>query len=444
MVLPAFFRLAQADLLPRDWRLIGNGRGDISHEDFRGHVYDALTEFGPHPDEGPWEEFSSRLRFAGGGFSADNPGSLPDVFGDAERELGGSPQRVHYFAVPPAAFETLTRGLGRHGLAARSRVVFEKPFGTSMDSFHALDRAVHQVLDESQVFRIDHFLAKEAAQDLYAVRFGNGLFSGVWDRSHIAAVQVDVPEVLDVAERAAFYDSTGAVLDMLVTHLFQLAAEVAMEPPASFGADDLAAAREAVIGAFRPPKPDDVVLGQFEGYRDIDGVAEDSRTETFVALRLWVDTERWRGVPFLLRTGKQLAASRQQVSLVLRQPDAPVPELPALGNVLTFDLAGEGELDLSLVVKVPGPALTLSTAHTSLPLRSVPGGDPLPPYVRLIHDVLLGDRSLFTRPDGLEHVWQVADALLADKPEPVIYPKGSWGPAAADRLAEPVGWLLGS
>jgi glucose-6-phosphate 1-dehydrogenase len=351
---------------------------------------------------------------------------------------------VHYFAVPPAAFETLTRGLGRHGLAARSRVVFEKPFGTSMDSFHALDRAVHQVLDESQVFRIDHFLAKEAAQDLYAVRFGNGLFSGVWDRSHIAAVQVDVPEVLDVAERAAFYDSTGAVLDMLVTHLFQLAAEVAMEPPASFGADDLAAAREAVIGAFRPPKPDDVVLGQFEGYRDIDGVAEDSRTETFVALRLWVDTERWRGVPFLLRTGKQLAASRQQVSLVLRQPDAPVPELPALGNVLTFDLAGEGELDLSLVVKVPGPALTLSTAHTSLPLRSVPGGDPLPPYVRLIHDVLLGDRSLFTRPDGLEHVWQVADALLADKPEPVIYPKGSWGPAAADRLAEPVGWLLGS
>jgi glucose-6-phosphate 1-dehydrogenase len=187
-----------------------------------------------------------------------------------------------------------------------------------------------------------------------------------------------------------------------------------------------------------------VVLGQFDGYCDIDGVAEDSRTETFVAARLWVDTHRWSGVPFLLRTGKQLAASRQLVSLVFRQPEAPVSAPPALGNVLTFDLAGDGELDLSLVVKEPGPDLTLSTAHTSLPLRTVPGGNPLPPYVRLIHDVLLGDRSLFTRPDGLEHVWQVTGALLANKPEPVRYSKGSWGPAKADRLAEPIGWLLRS
>jgi glucose-6-phosphate 1-dehydrogenase len=444
MVLPAFFRLAQAKLLPHDWWLIGNGRGDVSHEEFQSRVHDALTEFGPQPHDGPWEEFRSRLRFAGGGFSAEDPGNLLEVLCEVERELGGRPQQVHYFAVPPTAFETLTRGLGRHGLAARSRVVFEKPFGTSMDSFRALDRVVHEVLTESQVFRIDHFLGKEATQDLYAVRFGNGLFSGVWDRSHVAAIQVDVPELLDVADRAAFYDSTGAVLDMLVTHLFQVVAEVAMEPPGSFNAEDLAGAREAVIGAFRPLEPDDVVLGQFEGYRDIDGVAEDSRTETFVAARLWVDTERWRGVPFLLRTGKQLAASRQLVSLVFRHPDAPVPDLPALGNVLTFDLAGEGELDLSLVVKEPGPTLTLSTARTSLPLRTVPGGNPLPPYVRLIHDVLLGDRSLFTRPDGLEDVWQVAGTLLADKPEPVIYPKGSWGPAEADQLAEPIGWLLRS
>ena len=444
MVLPAFFRLAQADLLPLDWRLIGNGRGALSHQEFQARVYDALTEFGPQPHDGPWEQFRSRLRFAGGGFSADHPGSLLEILAEAKRELGGRPQQVHYFAVPPTAFETLTRGLGRHGLAAQSRVVYEKPFGTSMDSFRALDRVVHEVLDESQVFRIDHFLGKEATQDLYAVRFGNGLFSGVWDREHVAMVQVDVPEVLDVAERAAFYDGTGAVLDMLVTHLFQVVAEVAMEPPASFDAEDLAAAREEVIGAFRPLQPADVVLGQFAGYRDIESVAEDSPTETFVAARLWVDTARWCGVPFLLRTGKQMAASRQQVQLVFRQPAAPVPELPASGNVLTFDLAGEGELDLSLVVKEPGPTLTLSTARTSLPLRTVPGAHPLPPYVRLIHDVLLGDRSLFTRPDGLEHVWEVAAAVLAGKPEPMIYPKGSWGPAEADRLAAPVGWLLNS
>jgi glucose-6-phosphate 1-dehydrogenase len=442
MVLPAFFRLAQENLLPADWRLVGNGRGDVSHEDFQDRVYHALTEFGPRPQDGPWEEFRAKLRFAGGGFSADDPGHLLEVIEDAENELGGDPQLIHYLAVPPAAFGPLTRSLGQHGLATRSRVVYEKPFGISMDSFRALDHDVHEVLDESQIFRIDHFLGKEATQDLHIVRFANGLFSGIWDREHIAEVQIDVPETLDVADRAAFYDSTGAVLDMLVTHLFQVAAEVAMERPASLTADDLAAAREDVIGSFRPLEPEDVVLGQFEGYRDITGIPHDSTTETFVAARLWVDTDRWRGVPFLMRTGKQLAQSRQQVSLVFREPHTAVHDLPEMCNVLTFDLSGSGRLGLSLVVKQPGPTGDLGTAHTELPLASVEGADPLPPYVRLIHDVLLGDRSLFTRPDGLEHVWTVAGHLAGSKPAPLPYPKGSWGPDAAEQLAAPRGWLL--
>jgi glucose-6-phosphate 1-dehydrogenase len=442
MVLPAFFRLAQEGLLPDQWRLIGNGRGDVSHENFQARVYDALTEFGPKPEDGPWEEFRSRLRFAGGGFDADNPGHLLDVIEEARRELGGRPQLVHYFAVPPTAFGPLTKAIGAHGLAERTRVVYEKPFGVSMETFRELDDVVHGVLDESQVYRIDHFLGKEAAQDLHVVRFANGLFRGVWDARHVAEVQIDVPETLDVADRAGFYDGTGAVLDMLVTHLFQVAAEVAMEPPASLAAEDLAAAREDVIGAFRPLSKDEVVLGQFEGYRDIDGVPDDSRTETFVAARLWVDTDRWRGVPFLLRTGKQLAESRQLVSLVFHDPTSPVHELPEMGNVLSFDLAGSGDLGLSLVVKRPGPTPELVSAHTDLPLASVAGADPLPPYVRLIHDVLLGDRSLFTRPDGLEHVWTVAGHLVTDKPEPLPYPKGSWGPEAADELAGRHGWLL--
>jgi glucose-6-phosphate 1-dehydrogenase len=442
MVLPAFYRLAQENLLPPDWRLIGNGRGDVSHEDFQGRVHDALTEFGPQPQDGPWDEFRARLRFAGGGFDSDDPGHLVEVIEEAEKELGSDAQRVHYLAVPPTAFGPLTQALGDHGLAERSRVVYEKPFGVSLDSFRALDSAVHNVLDESQVFRIDHFLGKEATQDLHVVRFANGLFSRVWDAEHIAEVQIDVPETLDVADRASFYDGTGAVLDMVVTHLFQVAAEVAMEPPASLSAEDLAAAREEVIGCFRPLRPEDVVLGQFEGYRDIDGVPDDSRTETFVAARMWVDTDRWRGVPFLLRTGKQLAQSRQVVSLVFREPDSAVHDLPEMGNVLSFDLAGTGGLGLSLVVKRPGPTIDLGTAHTDLPLASVDGADPLPPYVRLIHDVLLGDRSLFTRPDGLEHVWTVAGDLVADKPEPLPYPRGSWGPDAAEQLAGPTGWLL--
>jgi len=442
LVLPAFYRLAMENLLPPDWRLIGNGRGDVSHENFQQRVYDALTEFGPHPDEGPWEEFRSRLRFAGGGFASDDPGHLVEVIQETERELGQHVQLVHYLAVPPNAAGPLTQALGEHGLAENSRVVFEKPFGTSMSSFRELDDAVHKVLDESQVFRIDHFLGKEATQDLHVVRFANGLFSGVWDAAHVAEVQIDVPETLDVANRASFYDGTGAMLDMIVTHLFQLAAEVAMEPPASLTAEDLAAAREDVIGCFRPLTGEDVVFGQFEGYRDIEGVPDDSRTETFVAARLWVDTDRWRGVPFLLRTGKQLAQSRQVVSLVFREPEQSVHNLPEMGNVLTFDLAGTGGLGLSLVVKQPGPTDDLGTAHTELPLASVDGADPLPAYTRLIHDVLVGDRSLFTRPDGLEHVWTVAGDIVANKPDPLPYARQSWGPEAAGQLAGPCGWLL--
>ncbi|RKS71425.1 glucose-6-phosphate 1-dehydrogenase [Motilibacter peucedani] len=444
LVLPAFFRLAQEDLLPEQWVLVGNGRGDVSHLDFAEHVGEVLEEFGPKPGEGPWEEFRTRLRFAGGGFSSDDPGSLLDVLEEAERELGGSPQRIHYLAVPPSAFEGLTEALGKHGLAEGARVVYEKPYGTSMESFERLDAAVHEVWQEDQVFRIDHFLGKEATQDLHVARFANRLLSEVWSAEHVAQVQIDVPETLDVADRVEFYDETGATLDMLVTHLFQLAAEVAMEPPVSMGADDLQEARETVIDAFRPLDPSEVVLGQFEGYQDIEGVEEGSRTDTYVAARLWVDTGRWHGVPFLLRTGKQLAQSAQRVSLVLKDSDELVSGVPAQGNVLTFDLSGDGAIEVSMVLKRPGADDVVETATSTLPLCSVPAADPLPAYVRLILDVLRGDRSLFTRPDGLRHVWEVAAPLLDARPDPLPYARGSWGPAEADALAAPGSWLLGA
>ncbi len=351
-----------------------------------------------------------RLFFAGGGFSTDNPGSLLDVVGKARGALGGDPQLVHYLAVPPVAFGELTKALGQHGLSAGARVVYEKPFGTSGDDFRELDQVVHSVLDEQQVYRIDHFLGKEATQDLHLLRFANAAFASCWDREHVESVQIDVPETLDISDRAQFYDATGAVLDMLVTHLFQVAAEVAMEPPASLGALDLQAAREEIISKFRPLDPAEVVLGQFDGYRDVPGIKPGSDRDTFVAARLWIDTDRWRGVPFYLRTGKRLAASAQRVSLILRDPPGPLSgQLPPDANVLCFSLAGDGEIDLSLVAKKPGPGLNLDVAHAGIPLAGLPGADPLPPYVRLIHDVLLGDRSLFTRPDGLAAVWDVAE-----------------------------------
>jgi glucose-6-phosphate 1-dehydrogenase len=443
MVLPAFYTLAIEGLLPADWVLVGNGRGDVAHEDFRKHVHDALVEFGPHPDKGPWRDFASRLMFAGGGFTSDSPGSLLDVIGDARRRLGPRAQLVHYLAIPPQAFAEVTRALGEHDLAEGTRVVYEKPFGTSPKGFRSLNRIVHGVLDESQVFRIDHFLGKEATQNLHVLRFGNELFAAMWNREHVESVQIDVPEELGVDNRAGFYDATGAVLDMLVTHLFQVAAEVAMEPPAGLDATDLQSARERVIRSFRPLDPAEAVLGQFDGYRDVKGIDPRSRTDTFVAAKLWIDTPRWKGVPFLLRTGKRMAASAQRVTLVLRTPQRPLTGLPAQANALTFALAGDGMIELRLLTKKPGVELEVEPATIRLPLADLPGAEPLPPYVRLIHDVLLGDRSLFTRPDGLSAAWRAVQPILDAPRRPAKYPQGSWGPAAAKKLAKPHGWLLG-
>ena len=443
MVLPAFYRLALEGLLPADWLLVGNGRGDVSHLDFRKHVHDVLTRFGPKPEGTAWKEFSARLRFAGGGFDKHDPGSLLDVLEEAREHVGADAQLVHYLAIPPSAFEGITEGLGEHDLAEGSRVVYEKPFGTSAEAFHRLDEVVHRVLDESQVYRIDHFLGKEATQQLHVLRFANGLFDAMWSREHVRAVQIDVPEKLGITDRAVFYDATGAVLDMLVTHLFQVAAEVAMEKPESLSADDLQAAREEVISCFRPIDPAEVVLGQFDGFRDVTGVDEHSDTDTYVAVRMWIDNDRWRGVPFLLRTGKRLAASEQKVSLILHEPKGTLEGTPKNGNVIGFDLRGSGAIDLRLVAKRPGPELDLDVADVALQLDALPDGDPLPPYVRLIHDVLLGDRALFTRPDGLASVWKAAGPLLQSRPKPERYAPGSWGPAGAKALAEPDGWLLG-
>ena len=443
LVLPAFYRLVLADLLPADWRIVAEGRGEVTNEEFQESVKNALVEFGPRPSDGPWEEMRRRLLFAGGGFAVDDSGSLLDVLSQAKKELSGNPHLIHYMAVPPSAFEPLTEAIGAHGLAAGSRVVYEKPFGNSLDSFNQLDKVAHEVFQEPQIYRIDHFLGKEATQNIHVLRFANGLFAGAWDSSHIDSVQIDVPETLDVAMRAGFYDATGAILDMLVTHLFQIAGELAMEPPHCLEPDCLAEARESVIGCFRPLNASDVVVGQYEGYRATRGVPVDSRTETYVAARMWIDNERWGGVPFLLRTGKCLVESRQTVSVVFKDAAPGLPGQPAGGSILGFELSGDGEIDLGLVIKQPGPEMSLGVGRTKLPLGSAGNGPSLPAYSLLLLDVMKGDRSLFTRPDGLEHVWTVADRIVKNKPEPVPYARSSWGPPAAAELARPHGWVLG-
>jgi glucose-6-phosphate 1-dehydrogenase len=412
LVLPAFYRLAQEGLLPKQWLLVGNGRGDVAHEDFRRHVRDALTEFADKPAKKEWKAFAERVFFAGGGFTSDSPGSLLDDLAKARESLGGDPQLVHYLAVPPVAFEEITRALGQHGLVGNARVVYEKPFGTSPQSFRSLDRVVHSVLDEQQVYRIDHFLGKEATQDLHTLRFANGLFDAMWNRQHVESVQIDVPEKLGITDRSVFYDATGVVLDMLVTHLFQVAAEVAMEPPASLGALDLQAAREKVIRSFRRLDPAEAVLGQFTGYRSVPGVAAKSGQNTFVAARLWIDNPRWRGVPFYLRTGKRLAETRQRVSLVLREPGRAAGRAAARpGNVLSFSLVATARSICPWCQgrsrSRPGPGWCRSRCPAQArSAAAVRPADPRRPD---------GDRSLFTRPDGLAAAWKAVTPLLATR-----------------------------
>jgi glucose-6-phosphate 1-dehydrogenase len=444
MVLPAFYDLYCRGLTPEQWVLIGNGRGDVAHEDFRDRVRESLEEFGPGADkidDQQFADFAGRLRFAGGGFDEDDPGSLLDVIEEAASDLGDDRQFVHYLAIPPSAFGSITRGLSTHQLLANAKVVYEKPYGESLESFQELDELVHSVMDEDQVFRIDHFLGKEATQNLHVLRFANAMIGNIWSRDAVAQVQIDAPETLDVADRAGFYDATGAFRDMIATHLFQVAAEVAMEPPASLQPRDLQAARESVLGSFRPLDTSEVVLGQYEGYTDIDGVPDDSKTDTLAAVRLWVDTDRWRDVPFVLRSGKQLKESKELVSLIMKETQGPFGDLPDAAARLEISLAGAGAIGVALILKRPGPDLTVTEQRIDLGLAEVPDSSPLPPYVALLHDVMTGDRSLFTSSEGLGHAWRVADPVVKNPPEPIPYKTGSWGPEAAAELTNGLGFV---
>ncbi len=445
MVIPAYFQLFQRGLLPKDWLLVGNGRGDTSHADFRDVVKKSLTDNQIPVEDDDWQQFSERLRFAGGGFDSDDPGSLLDVLDEAHNTCGinrGDARYIHYLAIPPVAFEDTTKGLAAHKLLDGARVIYEKPFGTSPESFHQLNDLVHSVMDEAQVYRIDHFLGKEATQNLHVLRFANSTFGDVWNNEHVSQVQIDVPETLDVANRAKFYDATGAFRDMIVTHLFQVAAEVAMEPPKSFAAQDLQDAREAILASFRDLDRDQAVFGQYEGYRDLPDVPDDSKTDTYAAVTLWVDSDRWRGVPFYLRSGKQLAVSQERVTLVLRTPEGPLSGVPKNATI-SVSLKGNGSMSTTVVLKKPGPGLDLDEQQIELALDDT-GHDGLPPYVALLHDVTIGDRSLFTSSAGLQEAWRAAAPLLDNPPDPQSYPAGSWGPQAGETLPGDKGWLTKS
>ena len=299
----------------------------------------------------------------------------------------------------------------------------EKPFGTDLASARALNAELHEVFDEEQIFRIDHFLGKEAAQNILAFRFANGLFEPIWHRNHIDHIQIDVPETLGLAQRADFYENTGAYRDMVVTHLFQVLAFTAMEPPTALEPAAISEEKNKVFRSMSPIEPHDVVRGQYVGYRDVPGVKHDSQTETFVALKCFVDNWRWAGVPFYLRTGKRLAEGARIISIAFKEP--PRSMFPAGSGVgdngpdhLTFDLADRSRMSLSFYGKRPGPGMKLDKLSMQFSMGETDwAGAVLEAYERLIYDAARGDRTLFTSAEGIERLWEISQPLLDNPPD---------------------------
>jgi glucose-6-phosphate 1-dehydrogenase len=448
-ILPGLFHLAVAGLLPERYRIVGCGRpsSKMTHDDFRSYAYDAVKEFASDvPTYKEWAEFSSNLTYAID--PADGPEGLPSVVAEAEAAIGGAVRRLFHLAIPPDAMHDVISMLGAQGLNKNARIVCEKPFGTDLDSAKKLNAEIDEYFDESQVFRIDHFLGKESIDNILALRFANELFEPLWRRSHVRYVQIDVPETLSIEGRGAFYEGTGAFRDMVVTHLFQVLGILAMEQPTSLTAKPLRNEINKVFESLRVLDPVTVLRGQYEGYLDEPGVAADSTTETFIALRAWVDNSRWMGVPFYLRTGKCLAESRQLITIGLREPVMEIFPDQKSGqhpdaNKLIIDFKDPGSIRAYFLAKEPGPEMSLGQAKMSFFYRdSFQESNNLEAYERLLLEVMLGNQALFTRSDGIERLWEVSAPLL-ERPSPIeTYAKGSWGPESVANVVKPDRWTL--
>jgi len=457
-LLPAVYNLAHEGALPERFNLIAISRSDVPHGDYQSMARESITEYSRRPpDEQVLEKLLERVRYVPGTFDDDSVyDRLEQQLGEFDEEAGMPFNRVFYLSTAPSFFTVIVGKLGEHGLNrqpdAAVRVVIEKPFGTRLTEAVDLNRQVLSVLDESQVFRIDHYLGKETVQNMLAFRFANGMFEPIWNRNYIDYVQITAAEDLGIGSRAGYYDQSGALRDLVENHMMQLLTLLCMEPPVTFSADDVRDEKVKVLHAIKPVGPDDTVRAQYTagmaegkevpGYLDEEGVPDDSRTESYAALRLYVDNWRWAGVPIYMRTGKRLSRKVTEIAVTLK----PVPHLAfqaegSIGvqpNQLVLTMQPNEGVSLSLGAKIPGTRMRIRPVNMEFLygtafLSQSPEG-----YERLIMDAMRGDATLFTRDDEVEAQWRVIDPILAhwaESDEPLArYEAGSAGPEDANRL----------
>jgi glucose-6-phosphate 1-dehydrogenase len=466
MLIPALHNLARANLLPKEFAVLGVARAQMSNEDFRKRVREDVTKYcGDCIDEEHWEEFARRFFYFAGDFNNDQlyP-QLKDRLAELDREHSTHQNFFFYLATAPNFFGAIVEKLAAAGLMEQSndhwrRVIIEKPFGHDLESAKALNQQLLKVADEKQIYRIDHYLGKETVQNIMAFRFANGIFEPIWNRRYIDHVQISVAETVGVEGRGGYFDKAGSLRDMVPNHIMQLISLTSMEPPISFDANAVRDEQAKILHAIQPMGDEEVfsrtVRGQYgEGivdgvrvpaYRAEPNVPPDSRTETFVAMKLLIDNWRWADVPFYLRTGKRMPVRNTHIVIQFRRApfvlfrDTPVEHL--MPNQLVLHIQPEEGISLRFAAKVPGPVMRLGTVDMNFEYQEYFGKQPSTGYERLLHDCMIGDQTLFQRADMVEAGWAVVNPMLdiwkALPPRNFPnYPAGTWGPKEADELLE--------